>query len=66
MVEWNEIKFKKPIKVWKPNLWQRLLIKLKIIKDKRYNGSKLNVHLMDEIGHYPHYIKGVDDWKVKK
>jgi len=60
MVDWNEIKFKKPIKKWKPNLIQRLLVKLKIIKDKRYNPmTKGQMFLMDEIGQFPHYIKGV-------
>lgn len=37
-------------KIWKPNLVQRILIKLKIIKDRRYNGNKFNFYLLDEIG----------------
>ena len=47
----TEIKWRKPVKKWKPNLIQRLLIKLKIIKDKRYNRKKLNCYLLDEAGH---------------
>ena len=55
------------IKWHKPSLIKRLLIKLRIIKDKRYKPmTKGQMFLMDEIGHYPHYIKGVDDWKAKK
>lgn len=64
---WNGMPiFTKPIKKWKPNLIQRLLIKLKIIKDRRYNMSKRDIYIVDEIGQFPRYIKGVDDWKVKK
>ena len=66
MVDWNEIKFTKPIKKWKPNLIQRLLIKLKIIKDKRYNSKKHNWHLMDEVGHFDFDIMPKDGWRVKK
>ena len=40
------------IKWHKPNLIQRLLIKLKIIKDKRYNAKKINISLLDEAGHW--------------
>lgn len=60
----TEIKWHK--KKWKPNLIQKLLIKLKIIKDKRHNTKPLNWMELDEVGHFPRYIKGVDDWKAKK
>lgn len=70
MVDWNEVKFTKPIKIWKPNLIQRLLIELKIIKDKRYNGKKTNHYLLDEAGHwqdpnlnYSNYWKAVKKGK---
>ncbi len=41
-IEW------KYVKIWKPNLIQKLLIKLRIIKDPRYNGKKINNYLLDE------------------
>jgi hypothetical protein len=45
-IEW------KSIKIWKPNLIQRILIKLKIIKDKRYDSGKVDRYLLDEAGHW--------------
>jgi len=66
----NQIKWHKPPKKWKPNLIQSLLIKLKIIKDKRYNGKKLDYYLLDEAGHwqdpnlnYSNYWKDVKEGK---
>lgn len=43
-IEWESIK------IWKLNLIQKLLIKLRIIKDPRYDGKKTNSHLLDEVG----------------
>lgn len=43
-IEW------KSVKIWKPNLIQKLLIKLKIIKDPRYDSKKINMYLSDEAG----------------
>lgn len=40
------------IKAETPHLIQRLLVRLKIIKDKRYNGKKINHYLLDEAGHW--------------
>ena len=40
----------KRIKYWKPNIIQRMLIKLGIIKDPRYNGKKKKKFLADELG----------------
>jgi|TARA_R110001606_G_C15340335_1_gene646508 hypothetical protein len=39
------------LKAWKPNLWQKILYKLKIKRDPRYNGKKINCYQQDEIGH---------------
>lgn len=41
-IEW------KSVKIWKPNLIQKLLIKLRIIKDPRCNVKKINNYLLDE------------------
>jgi hypothetical protein len=45
---WN----KKPVKIYKLNFIQKILIKFKIIKDPRYNGKKNNVFLIDEMGQW--------------
>jgi hypothetical protein len=47
-IDWSKINFKS----WKPNLIQRLLIKLGIIKDKRFNASQLDWQLLDEAAHF--------------
>jgi hypothetical protein len=55
MKQWNSIKdmeFTKPIKIWKPSLIEKILIRLKIIKDRRYNGKKINYCLLDEAGQF--------------
>ena len=64
---WNEIKFTKPIKIWKPNLIQRWLIKLKIVKDKRHKPmTKGQMFLMDEIGQFPFTPEQFDaEWKKR-
>jgi hypothetical protein len=53
--QWNGFKhmdFTKPIKIWKPSLIEKILIRLKIIKDRRYNGKKINNCLLDEAGRF--------------
>lgn len=45
---------KSKIKFWKPNLLQRLLYKLRIQKDPRYNGKKNQFLLDDEAGCFPY------------
>jgi len=40
------------IKWHKPSLIKRLLIKLRIIKDKKYDGKKINTFLLDEAAHW--------------
>jgi len=47
-----QIKWHKSPKKWKPNLIQRLLIKLKIIKDKRCHAKKVDIFLLDELAHW--------------
>lgn len=42
---------KRIIKYWKPNLIQRMLIKLGVIKYPRYNGKKKKKFLADELGY---------------
>ena len=55
------------VKIWKPNLLQRILIRLKIIKDKRYNGKKVNPYLLDEAGQWQDPNTSYDDyWKDYK
>ena len=54
----------KHLVIWKPNLLQRLLIWLKIIKDPRYNGSKVNHSLMDEAGSWPTNFKWCDKKRI--
>jgi len=58
------------IKWHKPNLIQRLLIKLKIIKAKRCYAKKTNIFLLDELAHcqdpridYDKYWKAVKEGK---
>jgi len=48
----ESIEWTKSIKIYKLNFIQKLLIKLKIIKDPRYNGKKINIYLLDEVGHW--------------
>lgn len=48
-IKWDNCKI---IKKSKLTFIQKLLIKLKIIKDPRYNGKKMNAFLVDEIGHW--------------
>lgn len=46
----RQLKFSKPIKKWKPNLIQRWLIRLKIIKDRRIQANKdflLDEHMIN-------------------
>lgn len=38
------------VKIYKPNFIERILILLKIIKDKRYDGKKLSWQEIDEVG----------------
>ncbi len=41
------------MKIWKPSYIQKLLTRLKIIKDRRYNGNKKNRFIADEYGLWP-------------
>ena len=60
-IEW------KSVKIWKPNLFQRILIKLKIIKDKRYDARKVDRYLLDEVGHWQDPSREYKDyWNVVK
>lgn len=56
----------KKTKIWKPNLIQLILIKLKIIKDPRFNGKKLNHYLLDEAGHWSRENKFKEHWNLIK
>lgn len=58
----NPITWNKPIKIYKLNFLQKLLIKFKIIKDPRYNGKKINVYLIDEMRQWDFKNKG--KWEV--
>ena len=51
MVEWVAKKEGKYILVYKQKWWERLLIWLCLMKDKRYDGSKANLIRHDEQGH---------------
>lgn len=52
----------KAVKIWKPNLIQKLLIKLRIIKDPRYNGEKKNMYLSDEAGMWQDPNRNLNDY----
>lgn len=52
----------KPIKVWKPNYIQKLLITWKILKDKRY--KPMTAYLMDELCLYP-FTEFNAEWKKR-
>ena len=66
------------IKFYKPNFIERILIWLKIIKDKMYDGKKISWQEMDEIGVMgshniakrlevnKRYIAGFDPFETKK
>lgn len=60
-IEW------KSVKIWKPNLIQRILIKLNIIKDKRYDSRKVDRYFLDEIGHWQDPSRNYKDyWNAVK
>jgi len=60
-IEW------KSVKIWKPNLIQRILIKLKMIKDKRYDAGKVDSYLLDEAGHWQNPNRDYKDyWNAVK
>lgn len=60
-IEW------KSAKIWKPNIVQKLLIKLRIIKDPRYNGKKINSYLLDEAGMWQNPNRNCNGyWKAVK
>lgn len=40
------------IKYWKPNLLQKLMYRIGLMKDPRYNGKKLDGYLLDEVKIY--------------
>jgi hypothetical protein len=40
----------KKIKFWKPNLFQKLMYRIGLMKDPRYNGKKTNRYIHDEAG----------------
>lgn len=41
------------IKFWKPNIFQKLMYRIGLMKDPRYNGKKLNRYLLDEVAMFP-------------
>ena len=52
----------KPIKFWKPNIFQKIIYRLGVQKDPRYNGSKVDWRILDEEGQTADNV--IDRWKM--
>lgn len=66
MVEWVAKKEGRCIMVYKQKWWERLFIWLHLMKDKRYDGSKVNPMNRDECGMMADpskYFMGIDPYE---
>lgn len=52
----------KTIKLWKPDIFQKIMYRLGIQKDPRYNGSKVDWSILDEEGHTADNV--IDRWEM--
>lgn len=58
--EENELVGKWQVRYWKPNLFQRFMYWVGLMKDPRYNGKKMDKYRADE------YMIGVDPYRTDK